>query len=40
MILLFFKPGEVLPYKRLMAMCRLMGRIFTIELTTMGSHFQ
>ena len=40
MILLFFKPGGVLPYKRLMGMCAGWGRIFTIELTIMGSHFQ
>ena len=30
----------VLPYKRLMGMCRWMGRIFTTGLTIMGSHFQ
>ena len=29
-----------LPYKRLMGMCRCMGRIFTTGLTIMGSHFQ
>ena len=42
MILLFFKPGEVLPYKRLMGMCRLMGSHFHdwIDSLIMGSHFQ
>ena len=32
--------GRVLPYKRLMGMCRRMGRIFTTGLTITGSHFQ
>ena len=39
----FYPPGGVLPYKRLMGMCRWMGshfHIFTTGLTIMGSHFQ
>ena len=33
--------GGVLPYNRLMGMCRwIWGRIFRTGLTKMGSHFQ
>ena len=32
--------GRVLPYKRLMGMCRWMGCIITIGLTIKGSHFR
>ena len=50
MILLFFKPGGVLPYKRLMGMCRWMGShfhdwidyngvAFSIELLEWGRTF-
>ena len=33
-------PGGVLPYKRLMGMCRWMGSLFTTGVTILGIHFQ
>ena len=48
-ILMVKRPGRVLPYERLIGMCRLMGShfhdwidyngvAFSIEFTRMGSH--